>query len=164
MHLAKHYALYAGVGAVAYWVPDMLVQWIQPPHVVWIGLLTFAVPAIVLITWYALSKRVPHSNFRVGLPLFMLLGIWLVSPLAIALGMVPAGGKFLEPDQLGTFLMLWAAFPMSTFIMSTYSGSLGGVGLVTLALIVAAIVSGLRGKTSNIVVERDGPQAARPSP
>ncbi len=142
MNQAKHYAQYASVGAGTYWIPDMLVHWIQLPHFVWIGLLTFAVPGMALFTWYVLSKRAPHSNFRVGLPLFMLLGIWLVGPLAIALGMVPAGGKFLEPDQLGTFLMLWAAFPFATFIMSTYSGSLGGVGLVTLGLIIAASIPG----------------------
>jgi len=166
MERIKHYALYAMVGAIAYWVPDILIQWLQPPHRVWITLLTFFVPASAAAAWFLLSRRPSHAQFRVGLPMFMLLGIWLLGPLAIAIGMVPAGGKFLEPEQLSGFLMLWAMFPIATFTMSTYSGSLGGVGLVTLILLLAAAISGARGKTSNITVERDAsPQSgSRPSP
>jgi hypothetical protein len=144
MDRAKQYALYVLVGATAYWVPDILIQWLRPPHRVWITLLTFAVPAVVGCTWFILSRRPSHSQFRVGLPLFMLLGIWVLGPLALAVGTVPSGGTFLEPEKLAGFFMLWAMFPISTFIMSTYSGSLGGVGLATLILLVAAAISASR--------------------
>ena len=87
----------------------------------------------------------------------MLLGIWMLSPLAIAIGMLPAGGRFLEAKQLGGFFVLWAMFPMTTSIMSTYSGSLGGVGLATLVLLVVAAVSGVRRKTSNACLEAGVP-------
>lgn len=85
----------------------------------------------------------------------MLLGIWLFGPLAMAIGILPAGGKFLEMDQLSGFFMLWAMFPASTFMMSTYSGSLGGVGLATLVLLVAAAVSSVRRKASNPRLDAD---------
>ena len=164
MDRTKHYALYTVIGAAAYWLPDILIQWLRPTQQVWIVLLTFIVPAIVFATWLALSRHHLHAGFRVGLPLFMLLGVWLFGPLGIAIGMVPNGGTFLVPDQLGQFLVLWAMFPFTTFVMSTYSGSLGGVGLATLVLLIAAIVGGIREKTSNIAVKRDAPQAARPLP
>jgi hypothetical protein len=141
MERASHYVLYVMVGAITYWVPDILIQWIRPPHVVWILLLTFFVPTLVATTWFVLSRQPRHSRFRIGLPLCMLLGIWSLDPLAIAIGMVPNGGTFLEPEQLGEFLVFWVMFPLATFIMSTYSGSLGGVGLVTLVLLLASVIS-----------------------
>lgn len=157
MERAKHYVLYILVGAAVHWVPDILIQWVRPPHYIWISLLTFFVPVVVGVAWFLLSRRPAHSRFPAGLPLFMLLGIWLFGPLAIAIGILPAGGKFLETDQLGGFFMLWAMFPASTFMMSTYSGSLGGVGLATLVLIVAAAVSRVRRKASNPRLEADAP-------
>jgi len=157
MERTKHYALYILIGAAAYWLPDMLIQWIRPPHRIWISLLTFFVPIVVGTVWFLLSRRPAHSRFPAGLPLFMLLGIWMLGPLAIAIGALPVGGKFLQIEQLGSFLMLWAMFPISTFIMSTYSGSLGGIGLATLVLLVAAVVSSVRRKASSSRVEAGGP-------
>lgn len=157
MGRAKHYGLYILVGAAAYWIPDILIQWLRPPHRVWILMLTVLVPAIVGMVWFFLSQRPSHSRFRVGLPLFMLLGIWLLGPFAIAIGIMPAGGKFLETGHLGEFMMLWALFPVSTFIMSTYSGSLGGVGLATLGLVVAAAYSAVRSKIPKSHVKADAP-------
>jgi uncharacterized membrane protein len=153
MERAKHYGLYLLVGAAAHWVPDILIQWVRPPHAVWIALLTFFVPVVVGSVWFLLSRRGEHVRFPAGLPLFMLLGIWMLGPLAIAIGIWPAGGKFLEAEQLGGFFMLWAMFPITTFIMSTYSGSLGGVGLSTLVLLTAAAVSAVKHRASNYRVE-----------
>lgn len=157
MERAKHYGLYIVVGAAAYWVPDILIQWARPPHRIWISLLIFFVPIVVGMVWFLLSRRPAHARFPAGLPLFMLLGIWMLGPLALAIGTLPAGGKFLETEHLGGFLILWAMFPVSTFIMSTYSGSLGGVGLATLVLLVAAAFSSARRKISNPRLEADAP-------
>ncbi|KPK51806.1 MAG: hypothetical protein AMS22_10305 [Thiotrichales bacterium SG8_50] len=157
MERAKHYGLYILVGAAAFWIPDILIQWLRPPHRIWILMLTFLVPAIVGMVWLFLSQHPSHSRFRAGLPLFMLLGIWLLGPMAIAIEALPTGGKFLDSGHLGEFMMLWAMFPVSTFIMSTYSGSLGGVGLATLMLIVAAAYSAVRSKAPNSNVKADAP-------
>lgn len=157
MERAKHYMLYVLIGAAAYWVPEILIQWLRPAHGVWLVLLTYFVPGVVGIIWFFLSRMPSYSRFRVGLPLFMLLGIWMLGPLAIAIGTIPAGGTFLETEQFGGFFMMWAMFPISTFIMSSYSGSLGGVGLATVVLIVAATFSFVRGKASDSRMEADAP-------
>src|SRR5205809_123461 len=93
------------------------------------------------LEWSA-ATGMRHRRHPTGLPLFMLLGIWALAPLGAAIGTVPTGGEFLQAGQLREFLMMWLAFPMTTTIMTTYSGSLGGVGLATLFLIVVSIVGG----------------------
>ncbi|MCL2296961.1 MAG: hypothetical protein FWC38_09710 [Proteobacteria bacterium] len=157
MERAKHYALYLVVGAIAYWVPDILIQWLlRPSPRLWMLFLTFFAPAVVAVTWFLLSRKPSHARFFFGLPMFMLLGVWLFGPLAIAIGALPSGGTFFEPDQLFDFFSLWVMFPIATFTMSTYSGSLGGVCLATLILLVAAgakaIVSNIAGKGEALAV------------
>lgn len=149
MDRIKHYGLYFLVGAVAYWIPDILIQWIRPPHKIWIALLTFFVPLVVGVLWYKLGKKEKFKKYPVGFPLFMLLGIWTVAPLAIAIGMIPAGGRFFESGQIENFLTIMAFFPMATIHMSTYSGSLGGISLITLVLLVVSVISGIRRNASN---------------
>ena len=141
MKEAKNYSTFFLIGAAAYWVPDILFHLVKPPHFVWISLLTFCVPMVVGITWFRLAKRTPFDFYPFGFPISMLVGIWVLGPLAIAVGMQSMGGKFLEPDNLMTFLKLWAAFPMATFMMATYSGSLGGVIITTVLLIIVSIIS-----------------------
>lgn len=126
------------------------------------GLLATSVPFIQALNpserteqIHGLAREFAHAQFRVGLPIFMLLGIRLLGSFAMAIGMVPTGGKFFEPEQNSSFLALWTMFPIATFTMSTYSGSLGGVGLVTPFPLLAEAISGARGRASNITVERD---------
>jgi hypothetical protein len=126
-------------------------------------LLTFGVPVIVGVTWFRLSRREPYRNYPSGFPLFMLLGIWALGPLAIAATMQVLGGRFLEPDQLQGFWLVWAAFPATTFIMATYSGSLGGLIITTFLLLVVSIIAGFRHKASNKPLKNDLGDAARPS-
>lgn len=149
MQRARFYVLYLLFGAASYWIPDIVIQWIQPPHKVWISLLTFLVPSLVIGAWYVLSKSQRFSGHRVGLPLFMLIGIWMFGPLAIAIGGIPNGGSFLHAENLINFMTLWAMFPITTFMMSTYSGSLGGFVVATVVLVAISIGAAIRGKTSN---------------
>jgi hypothetical protein len=81
----------------------------------------------------------------------MLLGIWSLGPLGIAIPGQFNGGSFLDPDNIGSFFTMWAIFPVSTFIMSTYSGSLGGVLLVTILLLITTLVASIKHKASKNV-------------
>lgn len=149
MERARHYVLYVLIGAGVYWVPDTLVQWLHSPdelspNVLWIGLLTVLPSTIAAIAWYLFMQRPPRVRHALGLPLCMLLGIWMFGPLAMAVGMAPFGGTFLEAEQLDTFFKMWLLFPMTTPMMATYSGSLGGLCLASLWLLGSATLAAWR--------------------
>jgi hypothetical protein len=144
MERARRYALYSTAGAVAYWMPDVLVHCLLPLDRVCILLLTVLPPAAVIVSAILLSRHPSPSRSRVAVPMFMLLGIWALGPIAIAIGAIPTGGTFLERANLAGFLAIWAIFPISTWMMATYSGSLGGLGLATLSLLLAARIQGVR--------------------
>ena len=135
------------LGAAAFWVPDALAhagRLSAPADVI---VFTLLGPACALGTYQWLRRRFPLLPTAV--PLWMLLGIWILGPLGIAIGLIPLGGTFLSPDRIGGFLWIWLLFPMTTFVMSTYSGSLGGVILVTLLLLVVAALGRRRVAASN---------------
>ena len=94
-----------------------------------------------------LRRRFPQ--YMRAVPLWMLLGVWALGPLGVAVGMIPFGGTFLTAEHAREFLALWLWFPATTFIMSTYSGSLGGVLLVTIALLACAAIRSPRFTTTS---------------
>ena len=132
---------FALIGALAYWLPDLLIHQFDFDFDlrIYFLLLTIAPPTVVLAAYFFARPRFPQHLY--ALPLFMLLGIWASGPLGIAAGMVPHGGTFLEAYNLPKFFTLWAIFPLSTWTMSAYSGSLGGVFVVTIALLFAAVLA-----------------------
>ena len=143
------YIKYILIGAGTYWLTDGAIQIIRPEHYIWISLLTFAVPLTVIFVWYKLYKKQNYYKHPKAFPLLMLLGIWALGPIGIAIPGQFNGGSFLDADKIDTFLMLWAIFPASTFIMSTYSGSLGGIILVTVSLLIVALRASKSHKASN---------------
>lgn len=139
MDRMKIYMKFILIGAAAYWLPDIIIHIIAPPHYVWISLLTFLVPIIVFYTCHKLSKKQPYTDYPASFPLLMLFGIWFFGPLAIGISVTPAGGTFFTPDNLSNFFYLWSIFPATTFMMSTYSGSLGGVLIATIVLLTTGV-------------------------
>src|SRR5438132_13279330 len=125
METIKAYVLSFAFGAFVYWSADVALHWMVPEEAgLWI-LLTFAVPVVVGIAYKQFCRRPDRRGYGPGIPISMLLGIWAIGPLALAVGMLAAGGKFLDPGSRVEFLKLWTVFPLATFIMATYSGSLG---------------------------------------
>ena len=135
MERVRAYGLYILLGGASAWLPDVIIHWLHPLTRLVIIIITILMPLVVALCWRTTSRRPQHADHRIGLPLFMILGIWFFGPLAVAIGMVPGGGNFLELDQLQNFFLLWASFPLTTIMMSTYSGSLGGVILATFFLL-----------------------------
>lgn len=161
---AKAYGHYFFLGAGVYWGTDALIQWTHPPHRIWISLLTFGVPLIVGLMWYRLFRKKRYVDHPKAFPLFMLLGVWALGPLAIAATMQFLGGKFLDIGNLQSFLVLWVMFPATTFMMATYSGSLGGLIITTVLLLILSLVAANRQRASNNSFERvTGADAPRPS-
>jgi hypothetical protein len=155
MKKIRNYTLYMLIGACAYWLPDIAIQWSLYDTRIWIVLLTFLIPIIVTIIYSLLFRKETHAHRPLGLPLFMLLGIWLLGPLAIAIGVQPHGGTFLSSGNMIEFLKMAAYWPASTFMMSTYSGSLGGLLITTIILIVAASFNGVKQIMTSKKLKRD---------
>jgi hypothetical protein len=152
---ARHYGLFFLSGGCAYWTLDAVTQLLSNYHRLWIALLTLAVPACTVGVCLFLRRRFPQHLRAV--PLWMLLGVWVLGPLGIAVGMIPLGGTFLTAEHVREFLALWLWFPLATLILSTYSGSLGGVLLVTVALPACAVIRSprLAGASNNCWRSRD---------
>ena len=70
------------------------------------------------------------------------LGVWLFGPLMILISESFAGGGFAKPDAWQLLGLGTAFFPVFTFMMSTYDGTLGAVLLATLCLPVLALFVG----------------------
>lgn len=136
---------FIAIGGITYWFPDAVIQMLGLPHYVWISLLTFGVPAVVVFLYRRLSIREPYARYPVRFPLGMLIGVWFFAPVAMTLTAILQGSSFfLTSEAILTFLTLWAIFPISTFIMSTYSGSLGGVLLVSIIFVAVIVGQWLR--------------------
>jgi hypothetical protein len=144
---ARYYWLFLLSGGVAYWTLDAATQLLWRHKLLWLALLTLAVPAGTAGVCLLVRRRFPQHARAV--PLWMLFGIWALGPLGIAVGMIPLGGTFLTADHIRGFLLVWLLFPLATFTMSTYSGSLGGVMLVTVVLGCAVIWSPRLAAASN---------------
>src|SRR5258708_508482 len=132
----------AAFGAAVYWVPDVVLHLIDPDSSKVLLLLTLVVPLIVLAAFSRLGAWGWIQTSSPATPVLMLLGIWALGPPAIAIGMIRGGATFLT--DVPAFLAVWAIFPLSTFVMSTYSGSLGGLLLTSAALTVLACVPSAR--------------------
>jgi len=149
MKSAKRYGWYFLLGACAYWGTDALIQLIHPPHIVWISLLTFGVPFVVWSVWFRLYRAEGYNQHPKAFPLFMLFGVWALGPLLMGITAQLQGGTFLEAGKIGQFLIVWAMFPATTFMMSTYSGSLGGLVISTIMLFILSSVGSNKLKASN---------------
>ncbi len=147
--------IYVFLGAGVYWGTDIAIQWSLQGTKIWIFLLTFFVPVVVLTTYILIRRKPTHAKHPFGLPLFMLFGIWMFGPLAIAIGVIPHGGTFLESGHFQDFLYIWVIFPATTFMMATYSGSLGGLLLTSVLLIIFATVNGVKYIASKKSLKRD---------
>ena len=125
------------IGAISFWVPDILFHFFSqnPP----IYFLTFFDPVVVWLTHRFTIEPEPLRSRWGGEALLMVVGIWGFGPLAMAIGAQAQGGSFLDTENLAMFFKMWLMFPVTNIVMSTYSGSLGGLFLVTVGLLASVI-------------------------
>lgn len=132
----------AFIGALAFWSPDTILHAIRrysfdSPDV---RFLTFAMPVTALVVLVVCAKlmKVTPSALAGG----MLLGIWVLGGVFMVIGGSFSGGYFTGPDGIrGGLLMLAISwFPVITFLMATYDGSLGALVLISLVLLIVGIL------------------------
>lgn len=131
-------------GAGCFWIPDIVLHALTRGSFsgVQVRILTILLP-IVCIGWWLFDRRgkqVVAAPIRSALT--AVLGIWVFGPLAMTISSTFLGGGFSQPSgSLGLVGMGTILFPLYTFMMSTYDGTLGALLIVTLSLPVIGALS-----------------------
>ena len=149
------------VGAISFWLPDTILHAFRAYYFnsLDVRIITAVMPLTLLCSYVAMkwvNKDSPPT--RIGLP--MLAGVWFLGGLFMALSASFSGGGFMMAGGMRTVgvVLLLSLFPMYTFIMATYDGSLAALLLVSgVAVLVWAFQS------SGLLV-RLGFKRARKSP
>jgi cyanate permease len=136
------YFIYGLIGAGVFWIPDIVIHAFYRKEFGSKAVLFFTclAPIISLAILIFLTRRQPkHHPFIISL--FMLLGIWILGPFFMSIGAsFSVGGFASEYINIWTFLLqATILFPLSTWMMSAYDGSMGALILLTLIFMVAWI-------------------------
>ena len=122
--------LYMIMGGASFWTLDIIVNYAMGRHQGHLGLhaatLTILLPLVVLtcyrgLYWFG-GKQIKGPSIAI----FMLLGIWTLGPVIL---------KLYGVDYTWSWIALYTIMPIYTFIISTYHGSLGGLLLASILLV-----------------------------
>ncbi len=119
------------------WSPSLLVHWLRGQAFSGrdAGLLTLLLPLAAVLAVTLARRAVPSARLREVSPLLVLLGLWLLGPVAMLGSATVDGGGFAQPVSWGALAFVIAAFPLTTPMLATYDGSLGGLALASLLLV-----------------------------
>ena len=129
--------MYAGLAGAIFWTPSIALHATRGFNFKGLDvlILTFLLPLITLGCFAILWRLSGQEKSRAFIARSMLLGIWVLGPLFLTISASFAGGGFAKPEgwklvAIGTLL-----FPIFTFSMSTYDGTLFAILAATLLLI-----------------------------
>lgn len=129
------------VGAFAFWSPIIGAYWLFGGG--WGGIIaallfTFFLPVFCCFALETLTLR--WHRPRLGVAGAMILGIWATGPLCMLLaGTREPGEGFHIAGAWSSVGQMTAIFPVSTFMMAAYYGSLFALQLTTIALPIFSI-------------------------
>jgi hypothetical protein len=135
------------LGATSFWLPDTLLHAVRAYkfNSLDVRIITAVMPltflGIFVATKWA-NKGAPPR--RIGLS--MLAGVWLLGGLFMASGASFSGGGFMMAGGVRAAggVLLLSLFPMYTFIMATYDGSLAALLLVSAVAVLVWIFQSTR--------------------
>ena len=146
------------LGGIVFWVPNIAVHWITGFRFSYsdaIGV-TFLLPAATYLffrlVWWPWRKQ----EDRLPPALFAVLGIWITGPAMLTVSASFCGGGLTQPDAWRFFVFGTLLFPLFTFVMSTYDGTLFALLFVTLLL---PILANFRSKASRTPLRLNSSQA-----
>ncbi len=131
---------YALLGAFVFWTPNVVVHWIiayRFSGFVVIGL-TVLLPAVTLVFFHAFLWPSLKQESRLSPALFAVLGIWIAGPSMLTFSASFCGGGLTQPDAWRFFVFGTLLFPLFTFVMSAYDGTVFALFLTTLLLPILA--------------------------
>ena len=131
------------LGATGFWLPDVFLRALRAQNFNSrdVRIITMVMPLTLLGTFLAAKwANTEMRNRWIGLS--MIAGVWLLGGFFMTIGASFSGGGFMGPDGArgAVLMMVLSLFPMYTFIMATYDGSLGALLLVTLAALLGLIL------------------------
>lgn len=140
-HLNRALVTHAISGAAAFWIPDIIWGTIRGDDFSRkdVNFITILMPTTLLLAYLMFRYRRRSGAYLVARG--MLLGIWLLGPLAIGLAGFASGGGLAEKPLIAILGILFVTliFPVATLIMSVYDGSLGALGITTAVLALLSI-------------------------
>ena len=133
-----------GIGLLAasfFWIPRIA------GHLLWadgfsareVRALTLLLPAFCL-AGLALGSKV-HRKFSLAGSIMAIAGIWMTGPVAMTFGWTLINGKGWGAPAWILAILGTALFPVFTFMMSVYDGTLGALAFVTTALLLYAFLT-----------------------
>jgi hypothetical protein len=123
-----------------FWAPNVLVHWLRASRFSNFDVigLTVLLPA----TTYMFFQMVwwPRRNRydRLSPALFAVLGIWIIGPSMLTLSLIFCD-RLSRSDAWHFFTIGTLLFPLFTFLMSTYDGSVFAVFLTTFVLLIRGL-------------------------
>ncbi len=131
-------AVYILAGSGAFWGTDALFlpfTFLVPPWV-WIVAKTVLLPLSVAVTHRAMKRRALPQRLAPASAYLMLAGIWITGPIyALLVGRV----YFKTATSPGEALFHIVLFPLTTIVISTYSGALGGLIIASIVLVCSGL-------------------------
>lgn len=130
------------LGAVLFWGPRLI------GHIVWasrftrreVFILTILLPVLTLAgLWIASKVRTTLAVDGLG-SLWAVGGIWITGPIFMTTGWALAQGRDLDVPGWILVILGTALFPIFTFMMSVYDGTLGALAVTTSALFFRAFL------------------------
>lgn|SRR5262249_1430176 len=148
------------LGGLATWLPSIVLHAVRGDNFSGMGALTLMglLPTMAIVAVLAAQQLRGVATGGAFAPLAVLLGMWILGPLAMFVSATAGGGGFATQDWWVALPVLTALFPLTTFMMATYDGSLGGLLLGSAALILQFVWSLARSSRGRV-----GPNGSRAS-
>ena len=131
---------YALLGGLVFWTPNVVVHWIigyRFSGFVVIGL-TVLLPVTTIVFFRTFVWPSLLQESRLSQTVFAVLGIWITGPSMLTFSSSFCGGGLTQPDAWRFFVFGTLLFPLFTFVMSAYDGTVFAVMLTTLLLPILA--------------------------
>lgn len=144
---------YGLLTAMIFWIPDIILHAYNGKSFSGreILILTVSLPIIVPSCYHLFRKVRGFKDDHSLTIISSIAGIWIAGPLFMTIGASFSGGGFSTIDgffsQLSFIITCTALFPICTFMMSTYDGTLGAL-LITSALLPIIGLANTQSETS----------------
>ncbi len=147
MRIAPFFCRTALLGGFAFWLPGIVLHAVHGENFssADVSVLTILLPVISVLAVVVAQCLQSSAKGAASAPLAIGLGVWVLGPLLMSVSNTLGGGGFAKPGAWIAVPALTVFFPLTTIMMATYDGSLGGLMLGSVALVVWYFRGPLRG-------------------